>query len=54
MTLFQDGRIHINEAQYRLEYRTLGEDASLVLVQKGSNKDIAQVVYHMQASYILR
>jgi uncharacterized repeat protein (TIGR01451 family) len=54
MTLFQDGRVHINEAQYRLEYRTLGEDASLVLVQKWTNRDIAQVVYHMEASYILR
>lgn len=34
MTVFQDGRIHINEVLYRLEYRTIGQDASLVLVQK--------------------
>lgn len=34
MTVFQDGRVHIDETRYRLEYRTVGEDMSLVLVQK--------------------
>lgn len=54
MTVFQDGRVHIDETRYRLEYRNIGDDMSLVLIQKGSNREIAQMIYHMQASYILR
>lgn len=54
MTIFRDGRIIIERTNYELIYRILGEDASLVLRDKNSWEDIAQVVYHTQASYILR
>jgi hypothetical protein len=54
MTIFKDGRINIDLESYKLEYRTLWEDASLVLVDISSGVDVAQVVYHMNASYVLR
>ena len=54
MTIFNDGRINIDLDNYKLEYRTLWDDASLVLVDTTTWTDVAQVVYHMNASYILR
>lgn len=54
MTVFRDGRINIDSENYRLEYRTLWEDASFVLVDIVSGVDITQLVYNMDASYILR
>lgn len=54
MTLFRDGRIHIDETRYELVYRDQWDSASLVLIDKVSGENIAQLVYHMQASYILR
>jgi uncharacterized repeat protein (TIGR01451 family) len=54
MTIFNDGRINIDLDPYKLEYRSLWEDASLVLVDTNSWEDIAQIVYHMTASYVLR
>ena len=54
MTIFHDGRIDIKHNRYKLEYRSFWEKTSLVLVEKGTNIDIARIVYHLQASYILR
>jgi hypothetical protein len=54
MTIFKDGRINIDLDNYKLIYRTLWEDASLVLVDTTTWTDVAQVVYHMNASYVLR
>jgi uncharacterized repeat protein (TIGR01451 family) len=54
MTIFKDGRIIIDLDNFKLEYRTLWEDSSLVLVDKTTWVDVAQVVFHMNASYVLR
>jgi uncharacterized repeat protein (TIGR01451 family) len=54
MTIFKDGRINVDLDTYKLEYRTLWEDSSLVLVNKITWIDVAQVVYHLNASYVLR
>lgn len=54
MTVFSDGRINIDLDNYKLEYRSLWEDASLVLVETSTWNDVAQIVYHMNASYVLR
>lgn len=54
MTIFKDGRINIDLDNYKLVYRTLWSDTSLVLVDINTGLDIAQIVYHMNASYVLR
>ncbi len=54
MTVFRDGRIEIKQSQYKLEYRIFWEEVSLVLVEKATGTDITQLVYHIQASYIVQ
>ena len=53
MTIFRDGRVHIDANNYRLLYRSSGDDTSLVLIDIITGAEIAQFVYHMEASYIL-
>jgi len=53
MTIFSDGRVHINDDAYSLEYRTHWDNMSLVLVQRDTWEDITQLFYQMDASYIL-
>lgn len=53
MTIFRDGRVHIDADNYRLLYRSSGDDTSLVLIDITTGVEIAQFVYHMEASYIL-
>jgi len=54
LTVFRDGRMNIDESIYRVDYRTLGEDASFVLVEKSTGAEVVALVYHMEANYILR
>lgn len=54
MTVFNDGRIHLDIPNYDMIYRSEGDDTSLILIDTSSGKEIAQVIFHMEASYILR
>jgi len=53
MSVFIDGRVYINEDEFTLQYSNYWDDISLTLVDE-SWDEIAQLVYHMQASFILR
>ena len=54
MTVFRDGRVNIDNTRYRLEYRTVWEKFSFILMQKWTNTEIAELLYTLDASYILR
>ncbi len=54
MTVFQDGRLILNEQRYRLEYRSVWENMSYVLIEKSNNSVIAELIYDIEASYIVR
>jgi hypothetical protein len=54
MTIFEDGRVNIDETAYKLIYRSYGEYVSLVLVDVQSGFEIAQILYRIEGSYILK
>jgi len=54
MTLFADGRIDIDRANYRLQYQSLWEYTGFVLLRNSDNQEIADVLLHTNSSYILR
>lgn len=54
MTILPDGRITIDQNRYMLEYREVNGMVNLVLLQRGSENEIAQITYKLQGSYIIR
>jgi hypothetical protein len=54
MTLFADGRMEIDRANYRLKYESFGEYAGFVLQTASDNDDVAHILFKTNASYILR
>lgn len=54
LTLLPDGRITIDQNRYVLEYREINGMVNLILLQRGTNSEIAQVTYNLQGSYIIR
>jgi len=54
MTLLPDGRLTIDQNRYILEYRESNGMVALMLLQRGSNLEIAKITYNLQGSYIIR
>jgi len=54
MTVFADGRVHIDEENYKLIYSSLWDNLSLVLQDASWSTDIARLLYFVDASYVLR
>ncbi|NDK10028.1 VCBS repeat-containing protein [Candidatus Gracilibacteria bacterium] len=53
MTVFQDGRITL-ASEFRLGYKSNGDNVSYVLIQKQGNQEVAELLYDIQSSYIVR
>ncbi len=54
MTVFQDGRVHTRTEEYELLYRNVEDQISLILVNKETGLNVAQLIYSIDGSYILR
>jgi len=54
MTVMPDGRIIIDENRYNLVYREKDWFVALMLVQRWTGSEIAQVIYKLDGSYIIR
>jgi hypothetical protein len=53
MTVFQDGRITL-ASQFRLDYKSNWDNVSYVLMQRQWNTEVAELLYDIEASYIVR
>jgi hypothetical protein len=54
MTLFQDGRIDINRAIYELVYKNRDDNITLILRNRSTFEEVAQILLKIQASYVLQ